>query len=303
MINATPPRVSTLDLGFQHLPQLVAAFSVEGPSGVVLIETGPMSTLPTLLEALQSQGLQPSDISAVLVTHIHLDHAGAAGWWAQRGVPVYVHPLGKRHLIDPSRLMESAGMVYGDALHSLWGEMLPAPPEMVQEVADEGVLEVAGLTFRAWDTPGHAKHHHAWILGDLAFTGDVAGVRLPGYDFLGVTSAPPQFDLEPYLASISRLRNHGLKKLYLTHFGEVSDVEDHLEAYARCVASASRMVKEYRDAGFHDQASLQIAYRAWVMERAFQNGLPPEAFRLYEAANPSDMCADGLRLYWEKMEK
>lgn len=302
MIDASSPRITTLDLAFQGRGQLIAAYLVEGPSGAVLVETGPMSTLPVLLGALEKRGLRPGDISAVLVTHIHLDHAGAAGWWARQGVPVHVHPLGRRHLVDPARLMESARLVYGEALPSLFGEMLPAPEALVHEVPDLGTVQAAGLTFTAWDTPGHARHHHAWVLGEGVFTGDVAGVRLPDCDFLGVTSAPPQFDLEPYLASLGRLRAGRFRRLYLTHFGPVDDVDAHLEAYGRRVENACAMVGERREAGLRDPLALQVAYRAWVMERAFQEEIPAEIFRLYEAANPSDMCADGLRLYWEKRE-
>lgn len=296
------PRIHTIDLQFQSVPGIVAAFLVEGPDGLVLIESGPGSTLPALLTGIAATGHDPAAVRDVLVTHIHLDHAGAAGWWAQQGATIHVHPLGARHLIDPSRLMDSARQVYGDALDALWGEMLPAPVDRVREVSDGEVIIAGGLAFTALDTPGHARHHHCYALGGTVFTGDVAGVRLPGCDYLSVTSAPPQFDPVAYEASIDRLLALAPERLFLTHFGEVDDPRPHLEEYRRTVDLASRFVQDRLREGF-DGDSLRIAYQAFQMELAFQSNLPPEDWQRYQRANSTDMGADGIRLYWEKQDQ
>ena len=293
--------VHTIDLMFQGAPQAIAAFLIEGPDGLALIETGPESTLEALLAGIEKAGFAAGDVADVLVTHIHLDHAGAAGWWAaNHGSRLHVHPRGARHLIDPSRLVESATMVYGDRMQALWGGMTPAPEGKVYAIEDGGIVSAAGLKFEALDTPGHARHHHVWAVNGEAFAGDVAGVRLPGRDFLSVTSAPPQFDLESYETSIDRLLKRNFEKLYLTHFGTVEDVREHLEAYRREVRASAEFVRDRLHEGM-DSDSLQVAFQAWNLERAFVAELPNEVWRQYDLANPSSMCADGLRLYWEKL--
>lgn len=293
--------VHTIDLMFQGTPQAIAAFLIEGPDGLALVETGPESTLEALVAGIEAAGFSASDIADVLVTHIHLDHAGAAGWWAaNHGSRVYVHPRGARHLIDPSRLVESAAMIYGDRMQTLWGGMTPAPEDKVHVIEDGGIVAAAGLKFEALDTPGHARHHLVWAVDGEAFVGDVAGVRLPGWNFLSVTSAPPQFDLEAYEASIDGLLARRFEKLYLTHFGTVEDVDEHLAAYRHEVGSAAGFVRDRLSEGM-DGDSLQVAYQAWNLERAFGAELPNGVWRQYDLANPSSMCADGLRLYWEKL--
>ena len=119
-------KIEVLDLEYQGIPEYIASFLVHGPDGLVLVETGPGSTLPVLLARLADRGLDASDIGDVLLTHIHLDHSGAAGWFAQQGATVHVHEFGVRHLVDPSKLIQSATRIYGDQMHKLWGEILPA---------------------------------------------------------------------------------------------------------------------------------------------------------------------------------
>ena len=292
-------KIHTIDLEFQGVPRIIAAFLIEGPDGLVLIETGPGSTLEQLKAGIESLGFSPGDVENVFVTHIHLDHAGAAGWWAQQGATVHVHPKGARHLVDPTRLIESARMIYADRMDSLWGEMLPAPEDKVRILDDNETVTAGGLEIIALDTPGHARHHHAYVVGDAVFTGDVAGARLPGCDFISVTSAPPQFDPEAYDASIERLAAGGYARLFLTHFGEFTDVGAHLNAYRDNVRQAAAFVRERLEEGVDGEA-LEVAYQAYQMELAFRSELPDAAWRAYQLANPPGMCADGIRLYWEK---
>lgn len=292
-------QIHTIDLEFQGAPGVIASFLIESADGLILIEPGPGSTNDTLLKKIAALGHDPEEVRSVFVTHVHLDHAGAAGWWAQRGATLHVHPKAARHLIDPTKLIESAKTVYGDAFDSLWGEMLPAPEDKVHVLEDGETVDTGGIQIEALDTPGHAFHHHAFAIGDLVFSGDVAGARLQGTRYTSVTSAPPQFHLPSYLASIDRLAERDISKLYLTHFGEVSDVEEHLTRYRSAVIGAAELVKTLIGAG-NDVESIRIAYEAFQMEQAFNTQLPRDQWDSYQLVNGTGMSADGLRMYWER---
>ncbi len=291
--------VRTLDLRLQNRPGVVAAFLIEAGKEIALVETGPGSTLPALLHEIRALGFEPKNIRHVFVTHIHLDHAGAAGWWARQGATVFVHPQGARHLIDPGKLMSSARKVYGEQLDTLWGEMLPAPEDNVVTLADGESVKIGKVKLTAVNTPGHARHHHAFACEGVCFTGDVAGVRLQGCDYLSVAAAPPQFDHVAYLDSITRLHDAGFDKLYLTHFGEVTDVSRHLSAYAQRIGRVHEKVQELMQQGLSGDA-LRAAYSQAEHAVALQAGGSEAQWAGYELANPSAMCADGIALYCEK---
>ncbi len=280
---------------------MIAAFLIEGPSGLVLIETGPESCRDTLLEGINQLGFRPTDVVGVLVTHVHLDHSGGVGWWAAQGVPVYVHPKGARHLIDPARLEESARMVYGAEFDTLWGALHPAPADFVREIADQETVTIGGLEIQAIDTPGHAFHHHAYVIGKTLFTGDAAGVRLPGFDYISVTAAPPQFHLEHTLATIDKLAAGNFETLYLTHFGKVTDPTSHFTDYRDAVELNAEFIRA-RLADGMDSETLKIAYEAINLEQAFRLQVPHADFCCYQIANGTGMCADGIRMYWEKKQ-
>jgi glyoxylase-like metal-dependent hydrolase (beta-lactamase superfamily II) len=292
-------RIHTLDLRFQNTPGIIAAFLVEADGGPVLIETGPGSTLPVLLEQIKAHGFEPEDIKHVFVTHIHLDHAGAAGWWAQQGATVYVHPRGAQHLIDPSKLMASAAQVYGDRLDSLWGQMLPAPADKVVVLKDGEAVKIGKTKFIALDTPGHAKHHHAFLCGDVCFTGDVAGVRLEQSSYLSVAAAPPQFDPVAYSHSIAKLDELNLSKLYLTHFGEVTDVAHYLSQYALRVEQVHECIEDMVKAGVKG-SMLRHSFTATEAALAMEEGVGEELWERYQLANSTQMCADGIALCVER---
>lgn len=291
--------VHTIDLHFQKTPGVVAAFLIEAGKELALIESGPGSTLPALLDGIRACGFDPAQVKHVFVTHIHLDHAGAAGWWAQQGATVFVHPQGAKHLIDPGKLMSSARKVYGDRLDTLWGEMLPAPGDKVVTLADGESVKIGKVKLTAINTPGHARHHHAYACGGVCFTGDVAGVRLQGCDYLSVAAAPPQFDPVAYLDSITRLHDADFEKLYLTHFGEVTDVSRHLSACAQRVGQVHEHVQELMRQGLSGDA-LRKAYAQAEHDVAMKVGVSEAQWSGYELANSSAMCADGIVLYCEK---
>ncbi len=290
-------RIHTLDLDFEGTPQTIASYLVRGGDGPVLVETGPASTLPTLVARLAGHGVRPEEVRHVLVTHIHLDHAGAAGWWARQGATVYVHPRGAPHLIDPSRLLSSAERIYGDRMESLWGEVLPAPAQRVVAVADGERIAAAGLEFVALDTPGHARHHHVYRLGEVAFTGDAAGIRLPGNRWVDLPAPPPEFDLEAWQATLERLRAGRFETIYPTHFGPTTAVDEQLSALARRLEEAAGLVKAMLDEGIARPAMVE-RFSGWVAERAIAAGVSPDVLRAYEVANPRHMSVDGIARYW-----
>lgn len=292
-------RIHTLDLLFQNTPGLIAAYVIESGDELALIETGPGSTLETLRAGIRGLGLDEKKVRHVLVTHVHLDHAGAAGWWALQGAQVYCHANAARHLINPSKLIASARMIYQERMDSLWGPMLPAPADKVTVLNDGDRVRVGEVEVIGWDTPGHARHHLAFIIGNVCFTGDVAGMRLPGTEYLSVTAAPPQFEPVPYVASVERLAATGFEKLYLTHFGEVTDVSDHLLGYRQRIQDVHEAVKADHAAGA-DEAEIRRRYTEREHALAVSLGIDEADWVRLEAGNNTVMCADGVRLCVEK---
>lgn len=293
--------VHTLDLDFQGVSETIAAYLVKGPTGLILVETGPGSTLSTLQARLYENGVLPADIQHVIVTHIHFDHAGAAGWWAQQGATIYVHSFGARHLINPEKLIASASRIYGEQMEPLWGAILPAPAARVVELYDGDVIDAGGLTFQAIETPGHARHHHVIRLDDIAFTGDAGGMRLGGRPLLDVPAPPPEFDLEAWQESLDKLLGCGFQTIYPTHFGAISQVSRHLEGIKALVAESALFVRDRMMEGETRDAIL-AQYTAWNHGRAHQLGLTEESIRKYETANPLYMSVDGIMRYWQKKE-
>jgi glyoxylase-like metal-dependent hydrolase (beta-lactamase superfamily II) len=216
----------TIDLNMHGFSGITGAFLVRG-SKTALVETGPKSSLEHLLAGLAEAGIERVDY--VVVTHIHLDHAGAAGTLARRwpDATVVVHPAGARHLADPSKLWSSAARIYGDAMDDLWGGIDPVPAAQIREIADGETIDLGGISLRALDTPGHAGHHHAYLdeSSGTLFCGDALGVRLPDVAPIRPATPPPEFDLEVAIASIGKIRDAAPERLCFTHFG-TKDGED-----------------------------------------------------------------------------
>lgn len=291
--------ILTLDLNFQNTPQSIAAYLILAPDGPILVETGPGSTLPTLLDQLKRHGLTPSDIKHILLTHIHFDHAGAAGWWAQQGARIYVHPFGAKHLIDPAKLIGSATRIYGDKMDTLWGDILPAPAEKVTTIDDNDQIEVAGLTFQVLETPGHARHHHAYRLGNILFTGDAAGIKIPGSPLVGLPAPPPEFDREVWQETINRLRAEDVRTLYPTHFGPTPNTKEHWDALGQLMNETTEFIKTRIEANLSRDV-IVTEYLAWNQNRADAAGLSATSVRQYMMANPLEMSVDGIIRYWRK---
>jgi glyoxylase-like metal-dependent hydrolase (beta-lactamase superfamily II) len=294
--------IHTIDLHFQGVSESIAAFLVESQDGLVLIETGPHSSLPALEEGLSKHGATPQDISAILVTHIHLDHSGAAWAIAQAAdAPVYVHPKGYPHLLDPSRLLASAQMIYGDQMDRLWGKLLPVPEKYLVSVDHGVVVRAAGLEFSAWHTPGHANHHIAWQLGDVAFTGDVAGARIQD-GMIVPPCPPPDIHVPQWLDSIAQLQSLSLQAIYLTHFGRFDDVQSHLDTLRETLETWVAWMKPYALEGKPPKEVLR-PFHEFIAESYNRAGMSAPLQEKYAKANPLDMNVGGLLRYWQKYGK
>ncbi|RLD05923.1 MAG: MBL fold metallo-hydrolase [Chloroflexota bacterium] len=305
------PTIYPLDLNFHNTLTSIASYLIPHAEGGVLVECGPGSTLPTMQARLKDHNLTPQDITDVFVTHIHLDHAGAAGWFANQGARIHVHHVGAQHLLDPAKLIASASRIYGDKMDELWGKFLPVPADKLNILHDEDEITVNDLVFRALDTPGHAYHHMAYILDGVCFSGDVGGVRIaiPGYRHLRLPMPPPGLHLDKWRATIQRLQQENIHHLALTHFGIFDDVEWHFQAISEALDAADAWIRdvmpraEKLENGEISKNWLRKEFMAWAKERALAAGLTEDLLNTYEEANPSGMSADGLLRYWRKFIK
>jgi glyoxylase-like metal-dependent hydrolase (beta-lactamase superfamily II) len=225
----------------------------------------------------------------LLLTHIHLDHAGATGVLCRRfpGLQVHVHENGAPHLIDPTRLLESAGRLHGDDMWELWGEVAPVPEERVHIL--RGGESIEG--FRVAYTPGHASHHVSYLheeSGD-AYVGDTAGVRIPPYDHTVAPTPPPDIDVEAWLDSLHTVAAWNPQSLCLTHFGRVTDVAEHLHRM-RCALTAQA------DSARLDGEEGFIAR----LESELSDATDPATVEAFEQAAPPDQLYQGLERYWRK---
>jgi glyoxylase-like metal-dependent hydrolase (beta-lactamase superfamily II) len=293
-------RVITLDLNFQGRPHAIASYLIRDGDAVVLIESGPGSTLPALEAALANEGLSPRNVTHVLLTHIHLDHAGAAGWLAQQGAKIYVHPVGAPHMLNPEKLIASATRIYGDRMETLWGDFLPVPEDHLIIPNDAEAIVIGNLEFVPLNTPGHAEHHYSYLFEDICFSGDVGGVRIPGYQYLRVPMPPPELHLERWHESIALLRKQKINTIAPTHFGMFKDVTWHLNEVEKGLDTASRWLEDVMPSAPPIE-ELRQSYTDWVMAEGERMGLDEEVVRAYELANPLGMSADGLLRYWKKV--
>jgi len=291
--------IHTLDLHFQGIPHAIASYAIPHAQGIVLIDCGPGSTIPALETALEQIDRNIGDVTDVLLTHIHLDHGGAAGWFAQQGVRVHVHPNGTAHLINPEKLIKSASRIYGDRMDELWGQFLPVPEDRLVQLQDREEILIGGLSFTALDTPGHAEHHLAYRHDDTCFTGDVGGVRLPGLAYLQVPMPPPEFHLEKWRASLDKLRAEKILRIAPTHFGIFEDVETHLSQLAGELDAVEAFLEQVMPAD-PPVEEINRLFVEWTQTHSASRGVSNADMRAYEAANPSWMSAAGMQRYWRK---
>jgi glyoxylase-like metal-dependent hydrolase (beta-lactamase superfamily II) len=277
-----PP--TPLDLNFV-LPRVIGVYLLETDDGPALFDCGPATALAALKNGLAERGLELTDVRHLLLSHIHLDHAGATGTLVREhpDLQVHVSEIGAPHLIDPSRLERSARRLYGDAFDTLWGELAPVPEANVHAVGER----VVGL--ECFPSPGHASHHVCYVGRDgTLYAGDAAGVRIqPGRHVLPV-SPPPDVDVEAWHRTIDAIEARQPERLALIHFGVADEAGDHLE---RLRAQLDMWAARVRDGASEDE--FVAAARADLA--ADEDDLEP-----WENAAPLWQSYAGLRRFWDK---
>ncbi|MBL9148744.1 MAG: MBL fold metallo-hydrolase [Phycisphaerae bacterium] len=316
--------IDVLDLGYLDAPGAASAFLVASerdPSVVALVETGPAACIGTLNTGLE-RTLKGRTVAAILLTHVHLDHAGATGHvlsgpHVAPRTNAWIHPLGAPHVVDPAKLIASSRRVHGATFDRHYGEPLPADASRVHAADDGAVLQLGPLTVTACATPGHAAHHHAWIFDDgaetVAFTGDVAGMVLPGMGqsgadlshaarFISIPMPPNQFDAAAWRASLERLLRLRPTRVAITHGGLVSANAAESEAYlAEATARfeeesaySTALVHDLRD-GRVDEAEAIRRYGEWLARRAGAAGVSVPTVAAYLGPRFCRMNVDGVR--------
>lgn len=298
------PGLSYVDVKFLNVPGIIATAVLHGPGGVALIDPGPSSTLPTLRAALQKAGVGPSDLRAILLTHIHLDHAGATGTLVRErpDLRVYVHERGAPHMADPEKLVASATRLWGDEMDRLWGDVLPVPKDAITVLSGGERIEAAGRDLTVAYTPGHASHHVSFFNADsgVAFVGDTAGIRLGAGAFVLPPTPPPDINIEQWRESLALIDGWRAETLFITHFGphapsgpHVTEMADHLTLVANLVrASLERPDDdEEREVWFRDEVRRELRRR-----------LSDADADAYEVAGRFDLNWKGLARYWKKLE-
>jgi glyoxylase-like metal-dependent hydrolase (beta-lactamase superfamily II) len=295
--------VETLDLNFQNIPGTIAAYMIRHSHGAILVECGPGSTIEELVARLRTYGLKPADISDVLLTHIHLDHGGSAGWWARQGARIHVHPVGAPHLVEPERLLSSARRIYGDMMGSLWGEFIPVPENKLVVHEDNEIIQIEGLEFKALDTPGHAYHHLAYIFQGICFSGDIGAVRVGEVRHLRIPMPPPELNLKLWRQSLRKLQleyeDGTITQIAPTHFGIFDDPGWHLNSLVMFIDEIESWIERVMPAD-PSVEELNDEFLRWTMQRSKKDGLSDEDIQAFEAANPSWMSAPGIYRYWHK---
>ena len=274
-----------LDVRHLGVERVIASYLVETEDGLALFDCGPTSTLEHLRAALAAEGVAVADVRHLLLSHIHLDHAGAAGSLVRENPSIRVHvsAVGAPHLVDPSRLERSARRLYGDHFDEFWGALAPVPEANI-EVAGERVVG-----FDCFPTVGHASHHVSYLTSDgTLLAGDAAGVRIMPSEFVMPPTPPPDIDVEGWYATIDEIERRGPDRLALVHFGVVDDVARHLgDLRERLGVWAERVRSGMGEDEFAEAAFGELAQ---ADRELFAHAIPPWQSYL------------GLKRYWEKRD-
>ena len=264
---------------------MIGSYLLEGDEPA-LVDCGPASCLEGLRAELARRGLEVGDLRHLVLTHIHLDHAGAAGSLVRENPSLLVHvsEIGAPHLVDPDRLERSARRLYGDDFDRLWGELAPVSEANVRIVGDR-VLEL-----EAFRTPGHASHHVSFLSPDgSCFTGDAAGVRIPPGRYVAPVAPPPDIDVDAWEQTIDAIGERRPARLLLGHFGVVDDPEPHLAELRTALRTWADRARTGSEQDFVDAAEADVRAAA-----------DPETATLFQQAGPFWQSYAGLRRYWDK---
>jgi len=299
--NALARGLSWIDLHFLDRPHAIATAVIQSVGSVALVDPGPTTCLETLELGLQSHGVRLGDVTHLLLTHIHLDHAGATGTILRRHphVRVLVHERGAPHLVDPSKLIASASRLYGDQMEHLWGAIEAVPESNLMVLAGGEQVEAGGRRFEVAYTPGHASHHVSYFdsSSGIAFVGDTAGVCVDGGYVLPPTP-PPDVDVEIWHASVARIEAWAPRTLFLTHCGPIDNPGPHLRTLVDNLETMSGIVrKRLAEPGPDDEKGRRFAED---VTRELRRQMNEPQVAAYLAAAPPELLWLGLARYWKK---
>jgi len=295
-------KIVTIDLDFMGTEQVIASFLLlaEDGTSATLVETGPTTCLDRLTAGLKEHGVSHEDVQQVFLTHIHLDHAGASGHVSELlpNATFYVHEVGYPHLVDPSKLVKSAARIYGESMDELWGEARPVPEDRIVMLKEGDETEAARGVLVAHDTPGHAYHHLAYLEPDsgVLFTGDVAGIRLPGQSYIRPPTPPPEVDVEAWARSINLIREINPASLWPTHFGSYEDVGRHLSELEQRLQDWLLFIEGQMDDGA-DREEISEELKVKGDAEMLAEGADPAQSERYDMAGSYPMLTDGLMRY------
>jgi glyoxylase-like metal-dependent hydrolase (beta-lactamase superfamily II) len=283
--------------------EIIGSYLLAGQNELAIIDPGPGSMVESLLASIREAGFDPQEVTHVLATHIHLDHAGSVGTLVRQlpKAQIYAHKKGAPHLLDTTKVVASASRIYGERMKLLWGEIESTPQERLTIIEGGDILNIAGRRLEVHYTPGHAVHHVVFFdahSGEL-FAGDVAGVRLQDVDYVRPPTPPPDIDLEAWSDSIRLVKSLRPDVLYIAHFGAIRNISEHFErlheklyAWGEFVLVAMRDGKDEAEiitmlAEHTKPELLRVAHNAHAIER-------------YEIASNYRMTVQGLMRYWRK---
>jgi len=290
-----------IDLQFLGRPGRIAAGAIRTPAGALVVDPGPASCLPSLIGGLAGLGIAPRDLHGLLLTHIHLDHGGAAGALVRQypHVKVYVHPRGAPHLLDPAKLLASAARLYGDQMDRLWGEFAAVPAANLVVPADGDGLDFGGARFDVAYTAGHASHHACYRdrRSGVVYAGDTGGIRVGPSAYVLPPTPPPDIDVRAWQESLARLRAWEPSGVFVTHFGLYRDAGAHFDALSRELEAWDELAGTIlADVPAGSRAS---AFIESVRERVRQRVTAEEAESYRDSMSLED-CWTGLERYWQK---
>jgi glyoxylase-like metal-dependent hydrolase (beta-lactamase superfamily II) len=294
-----------IDLQFLGHPGVIATAVIHGPAGVSLVDPGPSTSLPNLRAALERKGIRFRDVRQLLLTHIHLDHAGASGTIVKENphVEVWVHERGAPHLVDPTKLLASATRLYAGDMEMLWGEFLPVPENRVRVLTGGERIDAAGRELEVAYTPGHASHHVSYLdaASRIAFVGDTAGIRRGAGTYILPPTPPPDIDIDAWRESERRILGWDPETLFLTHFGPFHGARVHFQELFSRLTDWSLLVRRLLlDPSLSDEEREQ-RFVAEALQDLRRTVGEAEAAR-YSRAGRLDYSWQGLARYWRKKQ-
>ena len=295
--------ISYIDLNFCDTPKSIATGVYAGDGGAVLIDPGPGSCIDTLRASLAAQGIGVGDIESILITHIHLDHAGATGLLVRDNprIRVFVHEKGAPHVVDPSKLINSANQLWGvEGVARLWGQVIPVPEANLHVLGERARITAGGRTFDVRYTPGHASHHVSYFddRSGLVWAGDTAGLRFTSKVFTLPPTPPPDIDLEAWRDSLAKIRDWKPETVFITHFGPYAGAAAHLDHIETSLRDVAEMARRAIQTDASDDAKYE-RFKEDVFAYV-RSAVDEQEMRPLEFVGPLEFNWRGLVRYWKK---